>query len=76
MEFAELGDEPPTGDIDEDRIDVDAGVDRLAYQHGALDHEDALLGTRTAAPREAPQLLDPSVRSAQFHRTGSAGVHR
>ena len=39
-------------------LDLPAGGDRLGDEHRALDDERAFLGTRTAAPVQAPQPLD------------------
>src|SRR5690606_30775932 len=41
--------------------DGHAGVERLGQEDGAVDDEGARLRARSAAPRGAPQLLDPWV---------------
>ncbi len=46
-----------------------SGGDRFADQHRALDDEQTRLVTRTAAPQEAPQLLNSRIAERQ-------GVHR
>ena len=44
---------------------VPAGVDSLPQQTEALDDEHTLFVTRTAAPQEAPQSLNPLVRERE-----------
>ena len=47
-------------------LDRPAGGHDLVDQRPALHHEGALVRTRTAAPEQAPQSLNPGVREAQF----------
>ena len=56
--------EPVTGVVparDELGLDLPAGVDGLADERRALDDERTFVGTRTAAPEQAPQPLDLGV---------------
>src|SRR5258706_4021957 len=48
--------------VDIATLDFPASCDRLTDEAEPFDHEDALLITRTAAPQEAPQPLNPGVR--------------
>jgi hypothetical protein len=50
---------------DELGVDRPPGGDRLADQPGTLDDEGARVGTRTAAPQEAPQLEDLGILEGQ-----------
>ena len=47
-------------------LDLPAGGDGLLQQPGALHHEHTFVGTRTAAPQEAPQSLNLCVRIGEL----------
>ena len=50
---------------DELGLDLPSGVDGFADELAALDDERAVVGTRTAAPEQAPQPLDLGVAERQ-----------
>ena len=59
---------PATGcaaGTDELGLDLPPGVDGLGDEPGSFDDERTFLGTRTAAPEQAPQSLDPWVVERQ-----------
>ena len=57
------------------RLDAPPGGQRLGDERRALDDEGALVPTRTAAPLEAPQPLDPGVGERQAGARAGPGVH-